>query len=104
MSKFRFLVEEPGLYTVAYGLPEPREVKKGDVIEVSDEIARPALMGVDDTGETVELRKADTYADGYRNQPTMWAEVGAAVPQPPAPKAAVPESPAPKADEQPKEA
>lgn len=73
MSKFRFLLTEPRL--VEYGLPSAREVKPDDVIEVSDAVAIPGFVHKDRFGNVLRERAEQTFADGYRVQPDIWAEV-----------------------------
>jgi hypothetical protein len=91
MSQFRNISTDAR--GIRHGVPSPRNVKPGDVVEVWDAVARPAFEIKDEDGNVVEVRdaadnllsprKAETYADGYRGQPTIWEEVAGSDKKPP---------------------
>ena len=68
MAKFRNV--SPDERVAVYGLPAATLTKPDGILEIPD---TPVREG-----------EEQTYADGYRNQPTIWAEV--ATRQPSAPK------------------
>jgi hypothetical protein len=78
MSKFRNISAQTrsAEYGIATG---PRWVDPDDVITVSDEVDRKGRKGrdpKDPTGRTmIVVREDHTYADGYRDQATIWEEV-----------------------------
>lgn len=73
MSKFHNVSTDARL--VAYGVMSPTLVKPDEAIEVSDDVAIPGYRRADNFGNITAERPEQTFADGYRIQPTIWAEV-----------------------------
>jgi len=73
MSKIRNVSADTRI--ADYGLPVSREVKPDDIIEVADAVAVFGYRFTDNWGNVTAERPEQTFADGYRNQPTIWAEV-----------------------------
>ena len=72
-AKFRNITNE--VRGAEYGLAGPRVVEPDGVIEVLEDVDRKGRKVVDRWGNVLLDRSDHTYADSYRDQPTIWAEI-----------------------------